>query len=495
MSEWFDNLFIFEMANNHQGSLDHGKKIVDAMTQVKRKHGIKAAIKLQYRDLDTFIHRDFRDGSKNNYVPRFLSTRLSEAEFRSLSACIRDAGMGLVITPFDEASVQTAMDHDVDVIKVASCSATDWPLLAAVAETRRPVICSTGGKNPEEIDNIYNFFTHRNVDFALLHCVSLYPTPRDALNLHFMDRLKRRYREVVIGYSGHEEPHNTDVAKIAVAKGAKILERHVGLPTEEIKLNAYSLSPKQVDEWVSAVKIAMEVCGVPDDKPIREAEIESLRDLSRGVFANTLIREGETLDRSKVYFAFPCVEGQITSGQHTDKLIASRDYAVDDPILEVCEKTIVELTRKHIHEYKGFFAEARIKLGEEFEVELSHHYGLRKFPEFGALLVTLVNREYCKKLVSLIPGQVHPVHRHIKKEETFHVLWGDLQVTLNSEFKDLKAGDILLINRGDWHGFTTRSGVVFEEISTKWVRGDSYYHDKKIDALDPMERKTVLEDW
>ena len=56
----FDNLFIFEMANNHQGSLEHGLRIVRAMAEIARRRGIRAAVKLQYRDLDTMIHRTER---------------------------------------------------------------------------------------------------------------------------------------------------------------------------------------------------------------------------------------------------------------------------------------------------------------------------------------------------------------------------------------------------------------------------------------------------
>ena len=72
----YDDLFIFEMANSHQGSLEHGIDIVTAMSRIARKYNIKAAVKLQFRNLDTFIHPDYMDRTDVKHIPRFLSTRL-----------------------------------------------------------------------------------------------------------------------------------------------------------------------------------------------------------------------------------------------------------------------------------------------------------------------------------------------------------------------------------------------------------------------------------
>ena len=120
---------------------------------------------------------------------------------------------------------------------------------------------------------------------------------------------------------------------------------------------------------------------------------------------------------------------------------------------------------------------------------------MEKIRSFGAVVVDVVNREYCKKLLVLVPGQVHPNHRHTKKEETFHLLWGDLEVNLNGKMVQMKPGDQMLVERGMWHSFTTKNGAVVEEISTTHEKNDSEYEDSKIDQLDPMERKTVIDQW
>ena len=166
-------LFIFEMANNHQGDLTHGQRIVQEMGKIARRFRIRAAVKLQYRNLTTFIHPSFRQ-TEHKQIKRFLSTELSKNQYADLVEVIRDAGLTTMCTPFDEESVDDIVNHGIDIVKVASCSAADWPLLEKIAATRKPVICSSGGLRVEEIDQVVNFFSHRNVkDFSLLHCVGV----------------------------------------------------------------------------------------------------------------------------------------------------------------------------------------------------------------------------------------------------------------------------------------------------------------------------------
>ena len=80
----FENLFIFEKANNHQGSVDHGKRIIREFAKVAKNADVRAAIKLQFRELDTFIHPAHKGSKENKHIPRFESTRLSEEQFAEL---------------------------------------------------------------------------------------------------------------------------------------------------------------------------------------------------------------------------------------------------------------------------------------------------------------------------------------------------------------------------------------------------------------------------
>lgn len=496
-SALFEQLFIFEMANSHQGSVEHGLAIIKAMGKITRKYNINAAVKLQYRNLETFIHPDFKDRTDVPHIPRFLGTRLNYDQFTQMVEAVREEGMVTMSTPFDEDGVEWCMDQGIDIIKIASCSAMDWPLLEKAAAAKKPCIVSTGGKSLSDIDKIFNFMTHKKMEFALLHCVAEYPAPKENLQLDFIDRMKKRYPMAAIGYSGHEDPNDHVVPMLAAAKGASIYERHVGLPTEEIKLNSYSMNPEQADMWVKAVLDAKQICNMKkkEDKHISQEELDSLRSLMRGVYLKNKVKQGETLSKENVFFAMPCQEGQMSSGEFTDGIIASKDYEANEALTEKKNLTGIHIIRNVVHEAKAILYEAGIALGTEFEVELSHHYGMQHFRQFGAVLISIVNREYCKKLIVVLPGQKHPIHAHKVKEETFQLLYGDLQIELAGRELSLCPGDIQTVLRGEKHSFTSIGGAVFEEVSTTHVRNDSYYEDERISSRDPLERKSILRDW
>ncbi len=497
MDNLFDNLYIFEMANSHQGSVEHGKDIIHEMAKIARKCNVKAAVKLQYRNLDNFIHPDYVGKKDVPHVERFMSTRLNYDQFTELVDCIRDEGLITMVTPFDEDSVDWIMDQGVDIIKVASCSSLDWPLLEKIAGTHKPVIISTGGKTISDIDKLYNFFSHRKSEFAFLHCVAEYPAPAERLQLDMIDRMQKRYPDIAIGYSGHEAPEDNMVAMLAIAKGAKLLERHVGLPTETIKLNSYSMNPSQAEKWVEAAEQAKVMCSLKKngEKYISQAELDSLNSLMRGVYLKCDVKAGDELTSDKVFFAMPCNDRQTPSGEFEDGIIASKDYKALEQLVDRRKITDVNLARSVVHDAKGMLYEAGIALGDHFEVELSHHYGMQHFRQTGAIIINIVNRQYCKKLLIVLPNQKHPTHMHKIKEETFQLLYGDLEVVIDGESKTMKPGDIQTVMPGEKHSFTSVTGAIFEEVSTTATRGDSYYDDPRIQKMDPMERKTILHKW
>lgn len=497
-AEIFENLFIFEMANSHQGSVEHGKDIIRAMARIARKYNVKAAVKLQYRDIPNFIHPDYKGRNDLKHIPRFESTMLTYEQFCELVDTVRAEGLLTMSTPFDETGVDWCCDQGLDFIKVASCSALDWPLLERIAKARKPVIISTGGKTLSDIDKLYNFFSHRGVNFAFMHCVAEYPAPEERLQLDFIDRMKKRYRDIPIGYSGHEDPEDNIVPMMAISKGAVLLERHVGLPTETIKLNAYSMNPEQAEKWVEQSLRAMNMCRLkkPGDKYISQEEIDSLHSLERGVWAKHPIKAGEVIGEEDVFFAMPLQDKQLTSGQFKPGMVASTDYAENAPVFETPKVTGIGVVRSAVHDAKGMLYEAGIALGDDFEVEISHHYGMQHFRQNGAIIINIINREYCKKYIIVLPGQYHPFHAHKVKEETFQVLYGDLRVEIEGEKERLmKPGDMQTILRGTMHAFSSETGAIFEEVSTQHVKSDSYYKDPEISNQDPMERKTYLKKW
>ncbi|MDA2923039.1 N-acetylneuraminate synthase family protein [Acidobacteria bacterium AH-259-L09] len=491
---------IFEMANNHQGSLDHAVKIIRAMGSIARTKGVAGAIKFQFRQLESLIHPGFLHSrlptSSNKHVKRFIQTRLSYEQYEQLVQESHDNGLVPFATSFDEASVDWSESLELPVIKIASCSATDWPLLRRIAQAKTPVVCSTAGCSWLDIDNVVTFFTERKIPLAIMHCVGLYPVPRQHVSMDQVRQLRQRYPDLVIGYSGHESVDDLDLVQLAVAVGAALLERHVGLPTDTISLNAYSLSPEDVEHWVDLALKAHQAMCIGDKQVHLDTEIRSLSELKRGIYAKVSKKSGEFLEPDDLTLAMPCLPDQFSASEFDDVIglpVPHQGIAAMMPVMKKGGvEPLVEIYASSIVErIKGMLKEAKIALPSGTPAELSHPHGLRSFEKAGVVIIDVVNREYCKKLLVQLPGQDHPPHKHIKKEETFQVLMGELEVEVSGETALLKAGESLTIPRGVLHAFRTKTGMIMEEISTTHIKGDSFYLDENIPS-DPTTRKTPV---
>lgn len=492
-------LFVLEMANNHMGDVTHGLAVIRAFGEVCREFPFKFAFKLQYRDLDTFIHPAAKGRDDIKYVKRFAETRLSRQDFDLLVAEMRSCGFLTMATPFDEPSVDVIESQNLDIIKIASCSFTDWPLLERIAKADKPVIASTAGANLEEIDRVLSYFEHRGKFISLMHCVGEYPTLQANLQLNQIDLLRTRYPNVSIGYSTHESPDNCEAIQMAIAKGAVIFEKHVGVPTEQFPLNNYSATPQQIAAWLRSAQRAYEMCGLADNVRVAatDAEMASLRSLRRGIFAKHPIKAGEAVTDSDVFMAFPPQENQVTANDWSKfaKFTATREIPANAALTD--ENVDCNDTRQKIAEIvqrvKILLQEGHVIVPGNTDLEISHHYGLEQFDEFGLALITVVNREYCKKLIVMLPGQTHPEQYHLKKEETFHILHGEMRIALDGEEKTYHPGEVVMVDRGVRHMFFSPGGAVFEEISSTHHRDDSYYTDEAIQAN--KNRKTFLPHW
>jgi sialic acid synthase SpsE/mannose-6-phosphate isomerase-like protein (cupin superfamily) len=493
-------LFIFEIANNHMGDLSHGIRIIKEFGDIAEnfKSEFDFAVKLQYRDLDTFIHDDYKNDEKIKYVKRFKETRLDRNSLKKLSEAIKEHGFISMCTPFDENSVDLIEEHNFDFLKVASCSLTDWPLLERIAKVNKPIVFSTAGASLDEIDKVVSFFLHREKNICVMHCVGEYPTSKESLQLNQIDLIKKRYIDVPVGYSTHEDPDNFESVKLAVAKGARLFERHIGLKTEKYGLNAYSSTPEQINNWLLAAKEAFIMCGEERGrhKP-SEKEITDLKGLRRGVFAKVNIKKGEKLEIKNCYFAIPNFEGQILANDLSKYMeyTALEDIKKDKPVFFKTVKSINkrEKVLEIVNKIKDLLIKSKVYLPNKLDFELSHHYGIENYSKYGAAIVSVINREYCKKLIILFPGQENPSHHHVKKEETFHILYGSLIINIDGKEKEYNEGEMIVIERGVKHSFSSKSGCVFEEISTTHYKDDSFYGDEKI--MNNKDRKTQLTFW
>lgn len=491
-------LFVLEMANNHMGSVPHGIKMIEEFGKLTKKFPFRFAFKFQFRDFDTFIHPDFKDRMDLKYIKRFSETRLTRDQFVELKKAVEDNGFLSMCTPFDEKSVDEVEAFNFDILKIASASFTDWPLLERIGKVNKPIIASTSAATLEQIDNVASFFKNRNKTFAFMHCTGEYPTKRQNLQLNQIDLLKQRYPHIPIGYSTHEEPSNMDSILIAVAKGAMIFEKHVAIETAQFKKNDYSATPEQIEQWLKAAQTAFEICGVRGERHVSsEKEHADLRQFRRGAFAARKIKKGEKIDGSNTFLAFPNNEGQLIANEMSKYIeyFAEQDIDEKAPIAlkNIKADNKREKVSRIVQQSKALLNASNCVIPGLANLEISHHYGIEKFDEFGCAIINVVNREYCKKLILLFPEQKHPEQFHKIKEETFVVLYGDLILKLDGVERQCKRGDVITVTPGVKHFFSTKNGVVIEEISSTHFKDDSYYTDPKIN--ENKNRKTVLDYW
>jgi len=481
--------YIFEMANNHQKSVAHAKSIIDDFWNLKQKYDINCGIKLQFRNLKTFIHKDYYN-SDLHYVKRFKDTELSKEEFAEIIDYIHSKNIISVATPFDNDSIKTFLDLNVQVLKIASCSNDDWPLLQDVAELDRKIIISTGGATIKHLRKVYSLFKSHNRDFSFLHCVAEYPTPPDKAFLGRISKLKDEFPDIEVGYSSHESPPDKSVIPYAVAMGASIIEKHIGKETDKIKLNKYSCTSDDFGKIFDEISF-LNLCTKGDFEPS-----ESLSKLKRGIYAKRDIGVGDRVSEEDFYFAMPVQEyfddasfiksisGKKSLTEIKKDSPIKNSYFKDenkDKALKILEEDFDLLLKK-----------ASVTISEKDDIEFSCHYGFDSFRTYGALILSKINRSYCKKIIALLPKQSHPEHHHLQKEECFELLYGDCTLTLNSKEIKLKKGEPILINKFVNHSFKTDNGCVLEEVSTTHIVGDSIYTNPLINSLKVEDRKIKI---
>ncbi len=331
----FENLFVLELANNHWGRLDRGLKIVEAFASVVRANEVHAAVKLQFRDVPSFIHDAHKARGDVRYIKKVGATELSWDEQRTMVEAVRAAGMVTMTTPFDEVSVDKAVAFDVQILKIASSDIRDRILIEKIAQAGKPVIASSGGSDLEDIDHLVSFFRERKIPFALNHCVSIYPSQDSELELNQIDFLRKRYPDTLIGYSTHEMTDWTSSVMMAYAKGARTFERHIDIEADGIPVSPYCTLPHQADQWFKAFKKAVEMCGgSPDVKRVPpEKEVKYLNELVRGVYAARDLPAGHILTPADVYLAVPLQYGQISVREFTGGEALKAPISRDQPVL------------------------------------------------------------------------------------------------------------------------------------------------------------------
>ena len=335
----FEDLFVLEIANNHWGKVERGLKIISEFSKIVRFNNVKAAIKLQIRDVDTFIHKDFRDRKDIRYIKKTIDTKLPFKDYETLIQAIRKSGCVSMATPFDEKSVDSCVELGVVIIKIASSDINDWFLIEKIAQTKKPVIISTGGSSLKDIDDVVKFFENRNIPLAINHCIAVYPSEDNELELNQIDFLKKRYPGHVIGLSTHEHTNWDTSIMMAYAKGARTFERHVDIEMDGVPVAPYCSKPENVDQWFKAYIKAKEMDGQSEQQKRvpPEKEIKYLDALVRGVYAKRDLPIGykfvQKLINDDVYLAIPLQKGQISCRELASEEVLLKAIKKDQPIM------------------------------------------------------------------------------------------------------------------------------------------------------------------
>jgi sialic acid synthase SpsE len=331
----FDELFVLELANNHWGRLDRAMNMITTYSRIVRFNNVRAAIKLQFRDVDSFIHKDYRNRTDLRYIKKTLETQLPKESYKEMVKAIKEGGCIPMTTPFDEKSVDLADELGIEILKIASSDINDWVLIERIAKSKKPVICSTGGSSLKDIDDLVTFFANRNIPLAINHCVSVYPSEDSELEINQIDFLKNRYPDVTIGFSSHEYRNWEWSIMMAYAKGARTFERHIDIDDGTMKVPAYNSLPEQVDVWFKAFNKAKEMCGAPGTQKRMppKKEVAYLDKLVRGVYAKRDLQRGTKITDQDVYLAVPLLKGQISCRELMKGEVIQNDIKMDRPIL------------------------------------------------------------------------------------------------------------------------------------------------------------------
>lgn len=231
---------IGEIGQNHNGSVDIAKLIIDAVARpvVDKLFGkvLKRmdAVKLTKRDLSQELSASQMNKPYNShhsfgktYGEHREALELNDSEHFEAYKYAKEKGLDFVETLTAVGAMSLLKLFQPDYLKVASRDLTNLPLLSAMGETKLPIILSTGMAGKKELDDALETITKYHSNISILHCVSQYPTEYPNVNLNTIPYLKENYGKYSIGYSDHTIGIATPIA--AVGMGAEIIEKHITL--------------------------------------------------------------------------------------------------------------------------------------------------------------------------------------------------------------------------------------------------------------------------
>lgn len=323
---------IGEIGQNHNGSVEIGKKIIDEITKPvfdeylnRELKGIDA-IKLTKRDLKEELSADAWKKpytSPHSFGKTYGEHRevleLTDEEHFELYNYAKSNNLEVVETICAVGCLSMFRYFEPDYIKVASRDLTNLPLLEALAETKIPMILSTGMSGKEELGKAVEIISGKHNRITILHCLSQYPSDYKNINLLSIQYLKTHYPDYTIGYSDHSI--GIVIPSAAVAMGARVIEKHITLDREMKGTDhAGSLGPEGIHRMVRDIRNVEMSMGEVDmflSESVKEAKIK----LERSIASIRNMEAGELIQADDIHLLSP---GDGYSWSEKDLVVGKR---------------------------------------------------------------------------------------------------------------------------------------------------------------------------
>lgn len=307
---------IGEIGQNHNGSVDIAKLIIDLISRPVEEENFNLslkpmnAVKLTKRDLseelsDSQMNRPYVNensfGATYGEHRKFLE--LSDVQHFEVYKYAKEKGLDFVETLCAIGCLSMLKLFKPDYLKVASRDLTNLPLLEALAETKIPIILSTGMADKEDLDNALSVITKYHENISILHCVSQYPTNPNNLNLMTIKYLQENYGKYTIGFSDHTIGISAPVA--AVAMGAKIIEKHITIDRRMKGTDQKgSLGPDGVNRMIRDIRLTELSMGKKE--LFMEPAVEAARiKLERSIATKHDMKKGDVIKIDDIHLLSP----------------------------------------------------------------------------------------------------------------------------------------------------------------------------------------------
>ncbi|MCC2030732.1 N-acetylneuraminate synthase family protein [Microbacterium allomyrinae] len=294
---------IAEVGNNHNGSIDLAKHLVDLAVEAGAD-----AVKFQLRDLEALYRQGGGASGGEDLGVQYTLDLLAkyslpaESLFRVFDHA-RERGIAVMCTPWDAPSVQALVDYGIPALKIASADLTNHELLRDAGSRQVPLVLSTGMSREEEILETTALLRTLGTGFALLHCQSTYPAPFKDVNLAYLERLAE-IGDCIVGYSGHERGWHVPVA--AVARGARIIEKHFTVDrTMEGNDHTVSLLPGEFATMVQQIREVESAMGDASPRVVSTGEQMNRVNLAKSLVAARPLAVGEVIHEADVAVKSP----------------------------------------------------------------------------------------------------------------------------------------------------------------------------------------------